>query len=247
MSWFATVVIALLTGVCGLFCAGAVASCCVRWFRISGFEGKSGYFVIGVALLGGIASLIAGIVISRVVAGWPDPGFFKALGCALGAVLILSGLSLLLCRWRAHIPPVLDGRELMLEVEVRLPDDDAAPPAEREGAASLTLGAVTRHVRRASQSGEVFPARSRMEHGRWIVPASVFLFTRRGLRCLDMQLGGKSVAGFIIPLPPRPGRRHEQWSDWSPRGMPGQPWPESKPSWRFRVVRIEPESGGAPS
>jgi len=73
------------------------------------------------------------------------------------------------------------------------------------------------------------------------VPATAFLFTRRGLRSIHMELGGRTVGGFIVPLPPRPGPRQEQWSDWGPRGRPGRPWPDTESSYRFRVTRMVPE------
>jgi hypothetical protein len=42
-------------------------------------------------------------------------------------------------------------------------------------------------------------------------------------------------------LPGRPDPDHEQWSDWGPQPRGDQPpWPDSQPSYRFRVQRILP-------
>ena len=241
MSWLISIFAALLSGALGLFVAGFIASACVAWYQISSFEGKSGYFIVFSALLGGIIGLAVGLAIARAVAATASPGVLKALGLSCAAIAAAGGVVMLVARLRADIPPRIVGQEFMLEVEVRLPVGEMSSPAAIAGEASFTLGSVTNHKRRKSRQGEIKPAEARLENGRWIVPASVFLFTSRGLRSIDVELGGKSVGGFIVPLPARPGPAFERWSDWGPRGpAAGQPWPETKPSYRFRVARIVP-------
>jgi hypothetical protein len=110
-----------------------------------------------------------------------------------------------------------------------------------DGKASLTIGSVVNHRQRASWDGELRVKDARLENGRWIVPGSVYLFTVRGMRSIDARTGGKSIGGFIVPLPGRPGRKFEEWSQWEPRPPAGRPaWPDTNPSYRFRVQRIEP-------
>lgn len=92
MSWPLSIFVGLLTGALGLLSAGIVANACATWYRMSNFEGASGYFVVGMALLGGIAGVIAGIVISRIVAAGPAPGFLRGLGISWAFVLIVSGV-----------------------------------------------------------------------------------------------------------------------------------------------------------
>src|SRR5689334_1487927 len=87
MSWLASFGIAILTAILGLFGAGTVSALLVDWYHISSFEGGSGYFVIGNSLLGGIAGFVVGLIVARVVAGWPQGGVLKALGVSFGAVL----------------------------------------------------------------------------------------------------------------------------------------------------------------
>ncbi len=245
MGWLTALFIALLTGALGLVSAGWIASLGTRWFRVSSFEGASGYMVIGVALMGGAAAFIIGLIVSRVVGHAADPGFFKALGASWLAILTLAALALLVCRSLAHIPPVIGGRQLMLHVEVRLAAEETTHPCASESALSFTLSSVVRRVQRSSKTGTVDMPHIRCEDGRWIVPASVFLFTRRGWRCISLHRDGKSLAGFIVPLPARPGTKYEEWSEWGPRGRPGHPWPAENAAYRFRVERIEPEPSGA--
>jgi hypothetical protein len=241
MSWLGSIFVGVLTGALALVCAGVVANACVSWYRVSSFEGGSGYFVIGIALLGGIAGLVAGIVTARVVAAGAHPTFLRGLGLAWALVAAVAALAAGVAWLRADIPPEIGGRELDLEVEVRLPAGEATPPAELAGDAYVSLGSTSGGTLRASQRGELAVAQARLEDGRWVVPGSVLVFTTRGGRVLDVVLGGETRAGFLVPLPGRPGEQHERWSDWLPHPRPGQPpWPDSKCSYRFRVRRVEP-------
>ncbi len=241
MSWIASIFIAVLSAALGLFAAGVIASAAVGWYRISSFEGGSGYFVVGIALLGGFVGLIVGIIVARVAGAGAGLGFLKSLGLSLGSVAVLAGLAALPTRFLADVPPEIDGEPLDLVVEVRLPVGDTTPPASRIGEPQITLGSLVNHRQRRSATGEVRVAESRLEDGRWIVPGAVPVFTSRGLRTVGMALGGKEVAGFLIPLPARPDKRFEEWSGWLPRPPAGNPaWPDSKPSYRFRVQRQTP-------
>ena len=245
MSWLVSIVVALLTGVVGLLAGGFVMNLCVRWYRVSSFEGKSGYAVIGMALVGGVAGTILGLVTSRMMNGEGLPGFLKALGCAWGLALAIAAVAAAIAWALADIPPTIDDQELMLEVEIKLPVDVKASPATGVGESYLALASVVNHVQRASVRGELRPADARLEDGRWIVPGAVHVFTMRGLRSLDIQLHGETLVGYLVPLPARPGREFEQWSEWGPRPpAPNPPWPDTKASYRFRVQRIAPPPPG---
>jgi hypothetical protein len=247
MSWLASIGIALLTGILGLLCGGFLGNACVRWYRISGFEGGSGYAVIAIALVGGIVGLVVGLVASRIVAAGAGPGFLKGLGSAWGAALALAALITSICWAFADIPPAIDGHELMLEVEIKLPVGVTNSPALGVGESHLNLGSLSGHTQRKAHDGMLNPAAARLEDGRWIVPGEVLVFTMRGKRALDIELNGEQIQGFMVPLPARPGKRFEEWSQWGPRppaGMP--PWPDSKPSYRFRVRQILPPPPGPP-
>lgn len=241
MSWLASLFIAVLTGGLGLVLAGVIANACVGWYRISSFEGKAGYFVVFMALLGGVAALVIGLVTARAVAAGESPGFFKGLGLACGITLVVAGCIALAARLMADIPPTIEGDELDLEVEIRLPVGETNAPSSATGKSFLRLGSLSGKTYRKSEMGELHLTRARLEEGRWILPGSVFLFTQRGNRLIDADLDGKSIAGFLVPLPSKPGQEHEQWSEWLPRPRPGDPpWPDTKALYRFRVVRRTP-------
>ncbi|MFO1498311.1 MAG: hypothetical protein U1G07_07970 [Verrucomicrobiota bacterium] len=241
MGWLSSILLAVLTGVVGLFSAAFVASACVKWFHISSFEGGSGYFVVINALLGGLAALVIGLVASRLIAASAAPAFWKAIGYSWGTVLALSAIAALIARGLADVPPTLDGNQLLLQVEIRLPAGQTNPLSAPSTDSYLTLGSVVRHVQRKSRKGELKPDQARLADGRWIIPGQVEVFTSRGLRSIDAVIGGKSCAGFLVPLPAHPGKQHAEWSRWLPHPRPGDPpWPETKASYRFRVQPIQP-------
>ena len=238
MSWISSILIGVLTGVVALFCAGLTAAGSASWHRMSNFEGAAGYFVVLVAILGGIVGFFLGVVTSRMMA---NPVFFKALGLSCGITVGIAAIAALISWVVADIPPKIAGRELELEVEIRLPLGEPKPATSPETKSHLRLGSVINHVQRKSKMGKLNLDAARLERGRWIIPGSVFLFTTRGKRSVDGEIDCKSIGGFIIPLPARPSAKYEQWSDWGPQPPAGSPpWPNDKPSYRFRVVRQVP-------
>jgi hypothetical protein len=244
MSWPLSILVALLTAALATVASGLVMIACVGWYRISGFEGKSGYAVGAAAILGGVAGLIIGLLTSRMIALPGGEGFLKGLGISCAIVLVVAGTTAWIARKLADVPPTIDGQELMLEVELMLPVDVKTKPGG-SGETYLEFGSVVNHVQRASRRGELRTPEARLEGGRWIVPGSVALFTERGMRTLGFQIDGAPVLGFMVPLPARPTHADEAWSEWGPRPpAPNPPWPDSKPSYRFRVQRIEPPPPG---
>ncbi|HMO63616.1 MAG TPA: hypothetical protein PKE47_00035, partial [Verrucomicrobiota bacterium] len=140
MTWPSSLFIAFLSGVLGLFCAGGIAALCVDWCRVSSFEGKSGYFVVFTAILGGLAAFVIGLIAARLVAGGAAPGFLKGLGVACGAVLGIALVALAVCRLFADLAPELDGKSLELEIEVRCPKEFTLPaPGEYGATAEIYL------------------------------------------------------------------------------------------------------------
>ncbi len=241
MTWFISAVVALFSGLFGLILAGFIATLCVSWFNISSREGASGYFVVFIALCGGIAGLVLGFVTARLIASIYGPGFGKELMGSLGAVILSAGLAALICRLLADIPPTLDGRELILEVEFRLPDTlDSEIPPTRTGDWRFTFASISGNTQRRSIEGTIHADRERFENGRWIVPTEAEIFTQRGRRSVTLfRSSSTEVMGFILPLPANPDSKFEQWSDWIPREQAGgQPWPSDKMSCRFRVKKV---------
>jgi len=239
MSWIASVFIAALTGTLALFVAGFIGALTARWFHISTFEGGAGYHALAIAVLGGVVGVLLGFIISRFAGGPAALGFFKGLGCAWGAVLLIGAVSTGICFLLGDISPKIDGKYLDLEVEIKLPAGDTNFVAGTTTNASVTFGSIVNHVQRASRKRDVDLNEARQENGRWIIPGAVNLFTMRGKRSISLYFGENYAAGFLVPLPARPGKQYQEWSDWGPRPKQGA-WPESNASYRFRVRPITP-------
>lgn len=241
MTWLTSIFAALLTGVASLLFAGLISNACVSWYSVSSREGAAGYFVIFTAIGGGIAGFIIGLITARIVVANYGAGFPKELGVALGVVLLISGVAALLCRLLADVPPTIDGQELTLEVEFRFPaSTNTATPPTADGEWTFQLASLAGYTQRNSDTGKVATDKARLESGRWIVPTEVLLFTERGKRSVGLYRSDtKEVFGFLLPLPRRPGKTFEEWSDWIPRQQAdGQPWPADKMSCRFRLQKV---------
>ena len=245
MNWFASIGVAVLSGILGLGCGVVFGDRCVKWFRVSTMEGNAGFAALGIALLCGLGATAVGLLVARLGAAGEAPTFLKGLGLAAVAVVGLIALVAALCWSVADIPPEIDGHRLTLEVELMLPVG-SAQPAHREGADSeFELSSVVRSVQRGSWPGTLHLGRLRRENGRWIVPASVRLETMRGKRALGFKINGGESIGFLAPIPARPGRDSLEWSHWMPRPPAGSPeWPDTKPSFRFRLQPILPPPPG---
>lgn len=108
MNWLLSIVIAFLTGACGVGLGLLVGTLNVRWYRISSFEGNSGYYTLGIGLLGGLIGLVTGLVAARLVVDGAQPWFLKGLGSAVGSFVGLSVVVTVLCWLGAGAPtPIL--------------------------------------------------------------------------------------------------------------------------------------------
>ena len=114
MSWLSTIFTAIVTAAIGTVVSGYFANLAVRWYRVSSFEGGSGYFVVGLALCGLVAGLVIGLVISRMVAGSAQPSVVMALLYSVTTMLCVTGAAGGTARLLADIPPTIDGETLML-------------------------------------------------------------------------------------------------------------------------------------
>lgn len=244
MTWVTSLIVSILGGLSSLLLAGVIANACVSWYHIPSREGASGYFVVFVALGGGVAGLVVSFIVAQIAASVFGPGFLKALGSAIGVVLLITGVTVTICRLLAHVPPTIDGEELNLEVEFRFPAGSGGTnPPTAEGEWRVELDPLTpSNPGKGYGIGEIETAAARFENKQWIVPTKMPLFTARGKRFVSLfKVGSQDGAGFLLPVPRQPGKSFEQWSEWFPKQQPnGQPWPSDKMSCRFRVQIMPP-------
>jgi len=240
LNWLNTLVISLLTGVLGLLSGGFIMNACVTWYRISGFEGKAGFAVVGVALLGGIAGLVIGVVAARIVASGANPGLLKGLGYGSGSVLGIAVLAAILCRLGADIPPRINGRALELSIEIRCPGRFQNPALLD---AATLYAAVYLPERGRQPGGEFLLEQARMENGLWVIPATVPLSTSSAKKFLRVYLSKEDDLMFRLPLQSDPGEEDLDWTEWLEPGWDAgteRPPPEDRFALRYRVVVVEP-------
>jgi hypothetical protein len=238
MGWPASIGVGILTGIASLFLAGYLANLAVGWYSVSSFEGGSGYFVLGLALLAGFAGILIGVITARVIAGGADPGFLKAIAysllIALGSIGVIGGVS----RFLADVPPRLNGEEMLLAVEFRWPAGSPLPPASDTVEWSVRLGALSGKTMRVSNEGPLWREDARREGEHWIVPGAVGLFTSRGDRLISALPDSLLPMSFLVPLPGRPGAEFLEWSEWLPRAKDGAAALPDGVRYRFRVVPV---------
>ncbi|MEZ4587523.1 MAG: hypothetical protein R2909_14090 [Gemmatimonadales bacterium] len=235
MTWLSSLGVAVLTGLLGLLVAGYLAARAVSWYRISSFEGQSGYFVVALALLGLVAGGLVGLLVARF---GPGASFPRAAGLGTAVVLAIAAGAGGLARLLADVPPLQDGESLLLAVELRWPAGETPPADDPRVAAVTRLGAATSGgALRATREGPLFLDRAERRDVHWVVPGVTPIFTARGRRVLQILVDTSQLAGFILPLPGRPGTRERDWSEWLPSPKSGDPPLAEGFRVRYRVLK----------
>lgn len=237
MNWLLSFVVGLATAAWAGFGVAWLATRWVKWHRISSFDGGAGYYVVFLTFLGLVVGGVLGLVMARVVAARPDPGFLKALvwsfGTVGGLLVILGGI----IRMTADLPPTLDGRRLQLQVEIRTPVGLPLPTESERSCPYVTIEVA----RGESPSAGLLRFDEAQEvDNRWIVPATVPLGTSQKTKFLRARLSEENDVVVLLPfgseLPPL-----DMWSDWLDAGWPaGQSEPPlaERFSMRYRVELV---------
>ena len=238
MSWLSTILTAIVSATIGTAASGYFANLAVRWYRVSPFEGGSGYFVVGLALCGLVAGLVIGLVISRIVAASAQPSVVIAMlysatatSCVIGAI---GGVARLL----ADIPPTIDGENVMLLVEARWPATRVDSPASMPGVAYLDLGAATTFRRPEPKRGALWKEDARQVDGRWTVIGAAPMFTSRGTPTIEIALNKTEQVSFTLPPLAHPTAADGAWSAWYPTDGKGGPTLNSGVTYRYRVQKL---------
>ncbi len=67
----------------------AIANACVKWYRISSFEGASGYYVVGLAMLGALGGFVVSMLTARLGYSFIGRQWYSQFGAAITAVLVV--------------------------------------------------------------------------------------------------------------------------------------------------------------
>ncbi len=139
MNWPQSLLVSLLSSLLGLVLGGLIGIACVKWFRMTSFEGASGFAVVGIAISGGLVSAVIGWIAARWSGGGADPSFLAGLLRAAGSIGVAAFLVAAVCRLFAH-PQAADTPEPVANIEA-VPEKDpfALPPADAPLSAWLAV------------------------------------------------------------------------------------------------------------
>lgn len=244
MNWLLSIVIAVLTGALGIFCGALLGSFNVRWYRISGFEGNSGYYCAALALLGAVVGLVGGLIVARVVASGANPSFLKGLGCSTGGLVGLTLVITAICWLAADLRPTIGGKSLELAIEVRaprrfnleFPRGDYGPMAYLENSTGKTM----------SVAEFDFTAAKKVD-GRWIIPAVLSLNTSSSGKRVRAFFNKEFDAFVSLRLRGNPRKADLEWSEWQESAWnSNQPRPSADEAFfvRSKVQVVEPPPPG---
>ncbi len=208
MSWTTSFLVAIITAAVGCVASGFVADLAVRWYKISSFEGGSGYYTLFISFGGLIGGLVIGLIVSRVIAAGANPTFIKALGCSVALTLAITLAVAVPTRLLADVAPRVDGEELMLMVEARWPTTQTESPATAPGTSYLELGSLTMsRVQRIAKRGALWKEDAHLVNGQWTVTGAVPVFTERGTRMIDVALNEKRTQRSCCSCRRAPAKR----------------------------------------
>jgi hypothetical protein len=221
MSWLTTFV----SGIAGLFGGGlgmfAISIACVKWYRISNFEGASGYFVVALTILGGLGGFVLAAIAGRLAYSFVAPLWYHQVGYGLAAVGIALGAIFAFSYLGVDRVPDLGGEGITSLWEIKLPAsgaDESTPSIDPrewpDDQLQLELVSVVNSRSQDSRKAEFDRTAFREEEGQWIVVARVPLFTSKGVYCVNLKLGDRSD-GFWPAMRPVPSPEYRQWSPWT--------------------------------
>jgi len=236
-----TLLLSLLAGIAGTaigwIAAAALTLALGGLFGVSDFEGGRGMLAIwGIGPLGGLAGVMAGIVLVL-----RKRGGFSLGGIAWRLPLVIAGIVALVSFglwWVYETRPVLNtsGPALRLAFEVRLPP---GVPAADGVKAEL-------HTEKNKMPGLVSRDAPRTEDGRAVLTGSVELYYRSGWRLLEIRMPGQLDRIFKLNLPSSP-RRSTQMTGWQKADFIAEPGlsqprkagPDEAFEIRYRVLWME--------
>jgi MFS family permease len=207
--------IGVITAVVGMFLAIFASDCLTRLYHVSDMEGQRGMAVI---FLFGPLGLIVGFVIGVIAAlrtHWAGfVGFIKIQGLSI-LIMIAVGAAVSGLLWfGADKPPKIDGKELVLEFELKIPTTIQIPEELNDYTIRASLYANNRDNRYASINLKSITK----QEGYVIVPGTAALMSHSANRSLFISLGNEPSASQFIDLktlPAAPRRENETWSDWT--------------------------------
>lgn len=210
MTWLISLGTGVITAVLGALALGFLADRWTIWFRVSNFEGAAGYYVLFYGLLGAVGGFLVGVACSRHVVQGAESHFVRGLFLALRWIASVMGGLAVLSYFAADHPPVLQGRRLVLDLELR------APPTAPFGTADGTRPMVSLESRPGKTVAYGVPEASqvqRLTEG-WRLSFTLPLASSSATRAVRVGGSKEFHLLFLLSLRPKPTKVDFEWSGW---------------------------------
>lgn len=214
MSWKIAILVALLTGLITAVVTFPVAEYVSRANGVSDREGARSmgifFFLVPAGFIGGF---LLGLLGTKLVHAMEWAHFWKATGVSvLIAQVVLFGIAGLNLMGIPH-PPLLDGQQLLLQVEVHVPMERMGSRAKKPDQMLMSLYAGPKD----NQYATIDTSLNREENGNLLVTGFVDLNSSSSFRMLAFSIEGVlSLALDPLPIAAKPTTKDLEWTNLMP-------------------------------
>lgn len=211
--WPVALFVAVLNGIAGAALSLPISDRAMQWHHVSAREGERACAAVGLwAPLAFVLSLVAGLLVSLNLAGAGFPGFFKRLLLSLLAMAVLVFGGGAIGYATADHPPLIDGKNLALEIEAKVPAQGrSTADLQKSGFTIALVVSVSDRAysdmrwNEATQSNESI-----------FVSAWAGMNSSNASRQITAGLENENRQIFDVALPSAPKQVTNEWSDWIP-------------------------------
>ncbi len=222
--WPIALLVAFLTGLAGAVIVVPVTEWAMNAHRVSNFEGARGYAIVFIWVpLAFIAGFVTGFIVGLRIKRTGFAGYVMKQGIAVAAIAALIGAVGGLSYPAADRAPLIDGKPLAVDIEVRVPAKGrsvAQLQAEDFTVALIAAGSDRNY-------SDVRWSEARQEGDFIVVPAWSRLLARNANREITAGVRDENRQIFNVRLHASPKQIAETWSEWA---GPTQRFDGSKPA-----------------
>ncbi|MEO8451828.1 MAG: hypothetical protein ABI647_18700 [Gemmatimonadota bacterium] len=235
MRWPPSIGIGIVCGLVGAVLAGLTAEVATKAQGVSNFEGGRAYLVVFIFVpLGFLVGLVVGAAMARSSGATGFAGVVRLQGLALLATAGIVGVVGGIGYFSADTPPTIDGSNLELELEVRIPEDRPLPEDLKAGGFQGSLHATDKDNNFIQFQFDSVTKRD----GYVTIPGTAGLYSHSLNRTILVGTEFMASQVFDLPLASNPTPKDEAWTEWmrSKRRADGKPSAaEETVELRYRV------------
>ncbi|MDQ6860062.1 MAG: hypothetical protein M3032_02770 [Verrucomicrobiota bacterium] len=243
--WPLALLVGFITAVAAAFAILPVADWVMEMHHVSTMEGGRACAAVALWMpVSGLVGFVMGVVATLLVRRGGFVGYLIPQGLALGGVVLAIAAAAGIGYATADHPPLLDGKELALEIEVQAPAKGRSVEALKAQDFSVALLSSSRGNYAdlrwidALQSGDSI-----------LVTAFATMKTSDAGRQISVGTANENRQLFTVMLPASPKKIDEEWSEWTPPRTTftgSKPAPNDQYLVRYRV-RFAAEYSPTPS